>query len=95
MIDFNMDKFIKNHLLYHRLMYIAMMFLAVIMGLFKIVDSTNLIICTCFVVAVFFVCDFVLVKLNYFDSISVYLIIRFSELFKFTSSRNSLFFTTT
>ncbi|MBE5945817.1 MAG: diguanylate cyclase [Lachnospiraceae bacterium] len=80
MIDFNMDKFIKNHLLYHRLMYIAMMFLAVIMGLFKIVDSTNLIICTCFVVAVFFVCDFVLVKLNYFDSISVYLIIRFSEL---------------
>ncbi len=84
MIDFNMDKFIKNHLLYHRLAYIAMMFLAVILGLFKVITNTNLILCACFIIAAFFVCDFVLVKLNYFDSVNVYLVIRYSELLFYT-----------
>ncbi len=84
MIDFNMDKFIKNHLLYHRLAYIAMMFLTVILGLFKIVENTNLILCACFILAAFFVCDLVLVKLDYFDSVNVYLVIRYCELLFYT-----------
>lgn len=84
MIDFNMDKFIKNHLLYHRLSYIAMMFLTIILGLFKIIENTNLILCACFVIVAFFICDFALVKLNYFDSVNVYLVIRFCELLFYT-----------
>ena len=48
-----------------------MMFLAVILGLFKVITNTNLILCACFIIAAFFVCDFVLVKLNYFVNTEV------------------------
>lgn len=83
MSNLNSHNYIKHYDMYHRMMYVFAVIVAVLTRLFKLTEDTGKVIIFCFVIAAFFATDLLLQKLQYFDSSTLHIAFKYAELICF------------
>ncbi len=79
-MNLNANNIIKHDIFYHRLLYIAVILLAVLTKLLGFTDDMGRIIIFVSIVGAFFIVNIILQQLKYFDSEKMCIILRYTEI---------------
>lgn len=83
MKEFISNNFIKYHSIYHKILYIVVLLLTIVLRALKIVENTELTVAIGVTLIVFSLLDSIAFKYNYWDSVKIFMTLKYTELFAY------------